>query len=587
MKQRSRSCSNQKRRILFIVSLIFLLSLFYKFYSIQIIQFNKYKLRSLNNSIRKIINKAPRGIIYDRNNSPIVDNQPTYDLSAIPFDVNENFNYELFAELTGLDANEVSELISTEKKKFNRFKLQTLKRHVAFEERSRIEEYKLEFPGIRFVDFPARTYPNSAKLTHVLGYLRSVTQQVLDNQNDNKGYQLGDVFGYSGLEKIYENTLRGTDGVEFHLVDIYGIDHGIFEFEHNYPILSGDSLTLSIDTKIQLYTEELMEGLKGAIIALDPLTGEIYSYVSAPDYDLKSFVGPIPLSLWDEWNNSDNKPLMNRVIRGTYPPGSIFKLIMAAIALDNGIISKHWSAKCNGSYLYGGRVFHCWNKAGHGKVDLTESIKHSCNIYYYQLIQKISFDDWSTSVSDFGFGKPTQIDLPGERSGIVPTKKFMNDRYTSRGWGKGSLLNFVIGQGDILVTPIQIIQLMNLIATNGQTYQPKLNMNVKSTPINLTLKPSTWKFIQQAMREVVNGDSGTGKNARISDGIVRGKTGTSQNPHGEDHSWFAGYVTLDNGQKLSISVIVENGGKGSGISAGIARQIFQFYSDLKSDGKNI
>jgi penicillin-binding protein 2 len=570
----------QRRRVLFSISFVLLLGLAFRFYLIQIIYYDSYSNKSAKNSVRKIIKTAPRGIIYDRNLVPIVDNRPTYGLSLVPYDVTKEFNYPLFEKITDLPEEEIKSKIESAKKRFSRFKLFPLKRNVDFEERSRIEENKLEFPGVNFSEFPARTYPNDARLTHVLGYLRTVTDEVLKKADPELNYQYGDVFGFTGLERIYERNLRGNDGVEFRLVDIYGIDHGKYLTAREYEIEMGEPLILSIDSRLQMKAESLLVDKKGSIICMNPENGEVLAFVSSPDYDLNSFIGPIPNKLWDRWNQNSGKPLMNRGIQGTYPPGSIIKLISAAYALDNNIIDENWSVICNGAYSYGDRTFRCWNIAGHGHVDITQSIKYSCNIFYYQLIQKIRFENWSQIVSQFGFGKKTGIDLPGEKRGIVPTRKYMNDKYTSRGWGKGSLLNFVIGQGDMLATPQQVIQIMNLISTAGNSYEPHVRKGIDSKPLNVSLKKSTWKFLKEATLAVVNDNDGTGKNANSIFGKVAGKTGTAQNPHGEDHSWFSGYITLPNNKMMSLAVIVENGGKGSKTGASTARELFNEFAKL-------
>ncbi len=569
-----------RRRILFLISLVLFLSISFRFYSIQILDYASYSKKAANNSVRKIIKTAPRGIIYDRNLIPIVDNRPTYGLSLIPIDVTEEFNYTLFERITKLPEVEIKSKIKYAKKKFSRFKPFLLKRHVNFEERSRIEENKLEFPGVHFSEFPARTYPNEARLTHVLGYLRMVTDDVLKKADPELNYQYGDVFGFNGLERIYEKNLRGNDGVEFRLVDIYGIDHGKYLTDREYEIEMGEPLILSIDSRLQMRAEALLEEKIGSIICMNPQNGQVIAFVSSPDYDLKSFIGPIPQKLWDKWNKNLEKPLMNRGIQGTYPPGSILKLISAAYALDKNIIDENWTVHCNGAYRYGDRTFHCWNKNGHGHVDLTQSIKYSCNIFYYQLIQKIGFKNWSQIVSEFGFGKRSGIDIPGEKRGLVPTRKYMNDKYTSRGWGKGSLLNFVIGQGDLLATPQQVIQIMNLIATSGKSFEPHVRMDMESKSLNLSFKKSTWKFLKDATFAVVNDKDGTGKNANSKWGAVHGKTGTAQNPHGEDHSWFSGYIELPNKKMMSLVIIVENGGKGSQAGANTARELFNEFATL-------
>ena len=550
--------------------------LFFRFYHLQIYQHSKYEAKAGNNSVRKISLHAPRGIIYDRNGIPIVDNRQIYDLSVIPFDVTNQFDYRMVSKRTGVSSIELKEKIAKGKKSFHRFRPIPIKRHINFETRSHLEENKLSLPGTIFSEFPARTYPVKAKLTHVLGYLRAVTELSVSIPNQELNYKLGDVFGFSGIERIYESILRGRDGTEFRLVDIYGIDHGVYQDNPGLQPTPGKALNLSIDSELQALIEDLFRGKKGAAICMMPQSGEVLAFVSAPDYDLNSFAGPVPIELWERWNTDLERPLLNRGIQGLYPPGSTFKLIGAALAKEESIVDKNWTVNCNGVYHFGDRDFHCWNNAGHGIVNMDKAILQSCNIYFYHLIQKLSFNNWKAMAENFGFGATTGIDLLGEKGGLVPGKKYMNKKYGRYGWATGNLLTFIIGQGDILVTPIQVAQMMSIIATRGNTKTPHLLVDSPSENIIVSLKPTTWDFLQQATWNVVNHEDGTGKAAKVLGGEVHGKTGTAQNPHGENHSWFAGYLVKDGAPILSLAILVEHGGKGSVEAALISHKIFKY-----------
>ncbi len=550
--------------------------LFFRFYHLQIYQHSKYETKAGNNSVRKISLHAPRGIIYDRNGIPIVDNRQIYDLSVIPFDVTNQFDYRMVSKRTGVSSIELKEKIAKGKKSFHRFRPIPIKRHINFETRSHLEENKLSLPGTIFSEFPARTYPVKAKLTHVLGYLRAVTELSVSIPNQELDYKLGDVFGFSGIERIYESILRGRDGTEFRLVDIYGIDHGVYQDNPGLQPTPGKALNLSIDSELQALIEDLFRGKKGAAICMMPQSGEVLAFVSAPDYDLNSFAGPVPIELWERWNTDSERPLLNRGIQGLYPPGSTFKLIGAALAKEESIVDKNWTVNCNGVYHLGDRDFHCWNNAGHGIVNMDKAIFQSCNIYFYHLIQKLSFNNWKAMAENFGFGATTGIDLLGEKGGLVPGKKYMNKKYGRYGWATGNLLTFIIGQGDILVTPIQVAQMMSIIATRGNTKTPHLLVDSPSENIIVSLKSTTWDFLQQATWNVVNHEDGTGKAAKVLGGEVHGKTGTAQNPHGENHSWFAGYLVKDGAPILSLAILVEHGGKGSVEAALISHKIFKY-----------
>ncbi len=562
---------NKQFKVIF-SGLLFII--FLRFFYLQIYQHKKYEDRAGANSIRKISLHAPRGIIFDKFGIPLVDNLQIYDLAVIPFDVTDKFNYEIISQELELPAEDVKSIIAKKRKSFYRFRPQTIKRHINFETRSQLEENKLDLPGMFFEEFPARIYPNDANLTHVLGYLRSITDQVKIGQDND--YKLGDVYGYSGIEKMYESLLRGKDGIEYHLVDIYGIDHGIVVDNSPIPSIPGESLHLTIDSKLQFYIEKLFDGKQGAIICMHPLSGHVLAFLSAPDYDLNSFVGPVPREIWESWNQDDGHPLLNRVIQGLYPPGSTMKLIAVTLALEQEKVSKKWTVNCSGAYTLGDRTFHCWNTEGHGKVNMRQAIFHSCNIYFYQLIQKLSFEDWKEMAENFGFGNVSGIDLYGEVAGNIPGIEYMNKKYGKYGWATGNLLTFVIGQGDVLVTPIQVVQMMNLIASRGNTHVPRLQINNLFNGYNFPLKSSTWNFLQDATWNVVNHKEGTGKLARIEGADIHGKTGTAQNPHGEDHSWFAGYMLIDNDPIISLAVLIEHGGKGSLEGAMISRKIFEY-----------
>jgi len=563
--------NKEKQFQFFFISILVII--FSRFVFLQIYQHQKYENRAGSNSIRKISLHAPRGIIYDRLGIPLVDNLQIYDLALIPFDVTEKFNFDLLSQELNISVKNIKSIISNKKQSFHRFRPYVIKRHISFQTRSRIEESKLDLPGMFFEEFPARIYPNDANLTHVLGYLRTISSQ---KTLDVAEYKMGDIYGYSGIEKVYESTLRGINGTEFHLVDIYGIDHGVIEDTPPIVTIPGQDLNLSIHSKLQSYIEKIFNGKQGAVVCMDPISGQILAFLSAPDYDLNSFVGPVPKDIWNLWNENSAYPLLNRVIQGVYPPGSTMKLIAVALAMESEKISKKWAVNCTGKYILGDRTFHCWNSSGHGMTNMQQAITRSCNIYFYQLIQKLSFEEWKKMAENFGFGSRTGIDLYGEKLGNIPDRKYMNDKYGKYGWATGNLLTFVIGQGDVLVTPIQVSQMMNIIATRGRTFRPTLNIDKSSNELLLKLKSTTWDFLQNSTWSVVNDAAGTGKLAQLDDAEIHGKTGTAQNPHGDDHSWFAGYMEIDNTPVVSLSVLVEHGGKGSIEGATISRKIFQF-----------
>ncbi|UCH09451.1 MAG: penicillin-binding protein 2, partial [Fidelibacterota bacterium] len=350
----------------------------------------------------------------------------------------------------------------------------------------------------------------------------------------------------------------------------------------------GHDLQLTLDIEMQALAERVMEGYRGVCIAMEPRTGEIFAYVSSPDYVLAPFTGPIPLALWEQWRDHSDKILLDRAINGLYPPGSLFKLVAVAAALAGGKIDPNETVECKNVYVFGNRVFHCNIWPGHGHVNMEDAVRLSCNIYFYKLIQWIGFEAWVGMAHAFGFGSQTGVDLPLESVGLVPTPEYMDREYAEEGWTAGHLLNLVLGQGDLLVTPLQITRMTAAIANGGRLVTPKL---VKSPRLKETrdqmlgLPPRVWRDIQKAMYQVVNGENGTGFRARVEGGSIYGKTGTAQNPHGEGHSWFSGFVNTTSDRQLVVTVLVEQGGLGSRTAAPLAARLFEDFIRRYGDGR--
>ena len=570
--------SSKKSRIQVLIFIYIAISclILYRYFFLQIIENEFFKEKAGNNSLRKNILFPPRGIIYDRNYKPVVDNKPLYQIKIIPKDIQENFNYKILNKYTGISRSFVDSVIDRSKNiPGGEFKEMLLQNYVDIRTKSILEEYKLDMKGMNFTPMPARVYPSDCNLSHILGYLKKVDKS-------NTVYDINDIVGYNGVEKYYENSLHGDYGIDFFLVDRFGVKKRKYDTEHDKNPIQGDDLILTIDSDIQHFAESIFSGFKGSVILMNPSNGEIISMISSPVYDLDTFVGSLSQSEWKKLNNNPDSPLLNRVIQSNYPPGSIFKLVTSAIAIEKNIIDSNWSVDCNGEYDFYNTTFRCWKESGHGTVNLNKAIKGSCNIFFYNLMQKIEFSDWSSISREFGFGRKTGIDLLSENSGLVPDKSYMNKFYKNKGgWSKGHLLNLSIGQGEVSVTPIQIIQLINSIANNGTIYSPHLNIAYEPVNIKLNYKDIVWSYLRKAMHDAVNSNGGTAYNARIdkNHGLVYGKTGTAQvcsNCEVEPHGWFAGFMELNNGEKYTICIMIENGGKGSEKPTQIAKKIFQY-----------
>ena len=558
-----------RKNIILLLYISLILVIFFRYFKLQILDFSKYQEKAGNNSLRRIELEAPRGIIYDLNHKPIVDNKFIYDLNIIPKDFNSNtFNYDLIDKIANIKRHVIDSIVSLNSTSIKKFKPVLIGRNINIETKSKLEENKLDLKGLYFSNSQIRTYMMECNLSHVLGYLRKKE----------------DLIGFSGVEKYYQNKLEGINGIEYHKVDRFSIDQGIFDCDGNILPIQGDDLHLTIDSDLQSYSESLMDNKVGSVIVMDPESGDVLTMLSKPDYDLSSFAGEIPINVWNEINNNNNKPFNNRAIQNYYPPGSIFKLVLSAIVLDKNLISINRTINCNGVYEFYDTKFRCWKEDGHGKTNLNKAIQQSCNIYFYNLIQMIDIDIWSSEVKKFGFGDITNIDLNEEKKGLVPDRSFMNNLYKGKGgWSTGHLLNLSIGQGEVMVTPIQIANLINIIQNEGYAISPHLNKNNNSKKNVIKYDKKVWKIIKQSMYDAVNKDKGTAYKAKINKkgAKVYGKTGTAQICSNCDilpHAWFAGFLEL-NQKKYSIVIIIENGGKGSNIPSIMARKIFQYIAD--------
>ena len=551
-----------------------------RFFKIQILDNEKYSKRAKSNYVRALSLPAPRGLILDRNGEIIVDNYPTYVLFAIGAEIKDKSkNYEIISKSTGIDT---SILIKNYKNNYrSRFIPTKIAKDLTIEQLSKLEEEKNNLSGIIYKQFPERIYHSEVKATHVLGYLKEVNQEMIDNFKIAK-YSYGDLVGWAGIEKQYESSLRGEKGVSYYQVDAFGREAGKVEVYDDLLSEPGANLSTTLDLNMQLLVEEIYKDLKGSVIVSKPKTGEVLAYLSSPDYDPDLFTGLVSSKDWQNIVSDPDRPLLDRTTNGLYPPGSIYKMIVAIELLENKLVDEDWTATCTGEYEFYDRVHKCWDENGHGVVDVESAIAQSCDVYFYEAIQKVRLNNLEKRSMDFYHGIPTGIDLPSEMKGKVPNRKYMNKLYGRYGWSTGAMLNISIGQGEILVTPIQMAAYINILATKGvpnklHIVETEINEDLKSISVN----PKTWEIIHNSMREVVYGKKGTGKlsNPNIPGVVVSGKTGTAENPHGETHAWYIGFADYDSKDMISVVVLVENGGGGGSIASPIARKIFKKYNE--------
>lgn len=595
MITRDNNISRGRYFTVFGVMIVFFLLLVFRFYTLQIYQHKKYVSQADANRVREVSHPGPRGLLLDRMGNLLVDNRFTYMLSAIPWEIKRS--PETLDELsTFVDMSRDELQMQLSEGNRGAFIPVRLASGLTFPTISRLEEHRLDLPGVLLSNDPIRFYPSDASLAHVLGYLREVDQKELRKLRRSRQYQLGDLMGWSGLEREYEQVLRGTKGYEYVQVNATGQEIGTVQDRKPIQPKPGHNLYLSLDADLQTYAESLFDTLQGSAVMLNPRNGEIYTFVSAPSYDLSMFSGAINASEWNSLQSDTTRPLFNRGTVGKYPPGSTFKLVTAIAALEEDIVSPSWTVNCPGYYRLGRRVFKCWKAGGHGKVDMQDAIEQSCNVYFYQLIRKVGVDLWSKYARIFEFGEKTGVDLPEESGGLVPDRKWMNERYGENGWSEGHLLNMTVGQGNVLVTPLQMAHFVGILATAGVSMTPHFGVAWETDAGHLDrykypesriteIDSSTYKFILEGMYRVVNGEHGTGRAAKTPSALVFGKTGTAQNPHGESHAWFIGIIKYE-GEIRTIAVLVENGGSGGAMAAPLAGKIMRKYVEMQNSRKN-
>jgi penicillin-binding protein 2 len=573
-----------KRVSIGVYVVIFLFAaLFFKLWYLQVIKGGEYKKFAERNRLRIIEIPAPRGIIYDKNNTVLVKNIPSFDISVAREDFPENpETLSALGKLLGLKPDDIKDRL--ESVSANPFKPVTLQQNISLEEVARVAGRKIDFPFLRVDVVVNREYIYGQFASHVIGYLGRLNLK----QTKDPGYY--DVpreafIGQLGIEKVYDRILRGTAGKKVIEVDAIGRVIRVVGLQH--PV-NGEDIRLTIDMNLQVAAEESLIGKTGAVVALDPNTGEILALASTPSFDPNLFARGINYEDWKRLINDPFNPFLNRALQSQYPPGSTFKIITAIAALEEGIITEDTRFQCNGSINFG-RVFRCWKEEGHGNINLHKAIVESCDVYFYEIGKKLGIDTLAHYASDFGIGRPVGIELDGERTGIVPTTEW-KFRTKKQKWYKGETLNTVIGQGYLSATPIQMARLMAAVVNGGKLYRLHLLRDeaAKNTVENeVRIRPENVDFIKKALIGVVAEEGGTGWMARSDIVRIGGKTGTTQVIGGKqkegnipdkyrDHAWFVAFAPEKNPQ-IVVGVFVEHGGHGSTAAAPIAKKVIEAY----------
>jgi penicillin-binding protein 2 len=566
------------------------LALGVRLFDLQVLGVDEYTLQSERNRIRREWVSAPRGLIVDRAGAVVADSRPSFTVVAIPRSLLEReHSLRLLSELLEIPAEDVRERLRSVPSHLPR----VVRRDVGFQQVSRIAEREEELPGVSLEVTTGRSYPQGPLAAQLLGHVGEINQAELADLG-GEGYRVGHFLGRTGIERVYESELRGIDGEKYLEVDAVGKVVGEFSGREPVPPRTGNTLRLHLDAGLQAVAESLLAGRRGAVCVLDAQTGGVRVLASAPTFDPNLFATGISKRDWDRLNQDPDRPLLNRNVQTHYAPGSTFKPVSFSVVLEKGMLGYRTKCEkpCLGGYQFGNRWFGCWEELGHGRVDLQDALVKSCDVYFYQMAEKMTPDDLAGPSLAAGFGQRTGIDLPQELPGNVPTTAWMDQRYGPRGWTQGNLLNLVIGQGEYLVTPLQLARFSAALGNGGRILRPRIVDEIEGPdgatrfPPRVesvwTLSPTTWKRLHESMREVVYSPEGTARSVRVKGLDIAGKTGTAENSHGEPHSWFCGYVPSEN-PEIAFSVILEGGGHGSEAAVPLMKQLLIAYRGPEED----
>ena len=571
-----------RKRVLTIVIVMVFVLLLLRLYQLQLLYHTEFGKKSDENSVRTIIKEPVRGYFFDRNGYLIVDVGPAYSITVTPASFNTSM-LSLLSSLLRIDPMVIQDRIN-HGRLFSRFSPVSIKRDVDFKTLSAVEENLYQLPGVACEIESKRIYPFHVRAPHLLGYCKEITDAQLAKVGS--AYQQGDIIGSSGLEASYETFLRGEKGYEFISVNSKGQLLEPFEGgKRDIPSKEGFDLCLSVDIGLQMLAESLMTNYRGALVAIDPNDGGVLAMVSKPDFDPSVFSGVTSVEVWNQLNTDPDKLLFNRATMTRYPPGSTFKMVVAAAALEEGIIDEHYRITCGGAFRFGKKVFK--DAHVHGSVNVVDALQRSCDVFFYQLVLKIGLDKLYEYSKKFGFGQLTNFDIGEETAGLIPSKEYYDRVYGKEKWTQGNLVSLGIGQGEIGVSPLQMARYAAVLANGGTLLQPHAvnaiyNKRTNSKDIidhkesSVGIDSSVMRLIREGMRRVVEAPGGTGGLARIPGIISGGKTGTAQNPHGKDHAWYIGFAPFDH-PKIAIAVMLENAGFGGTVAAPIAGKVMQKY----------
>lgn len=582
------------RRIIFIIiaNLLAFVVIITRLYYLQVVQADKYKMMSDENRISTRFLLPPRGMIYDRNGEIVAKNVQNFQALLLQEQTkNAEDTLKKFEEIIPLTETERSRIMKeiNGNKKFIPIKL---KDNLKWKEVARILLNAPDLPGVEINEGLSRYYPMGDIYAHILGYVGPISD---NDKKDNPLYMVpGFKIGKAGLEKFYDYKLQGKSGTVKLEVNAFG--RVMKEIERQAGV-EGESLVLTIDSRLQKAAIKAFGDNSGAAVVLDVKTGEILAMVSVPSFDPNLFTNGISYKHWSELLNNERNPLINKAVSGQYSPGSTFKIVVALAALESGIINADTRYYCNGAMKVGTSRFHCWRHVGHGSLNVVEALKYSCDIFFYETALRTGIDKIHDMALKLGLGMPLNVGLDNEKSGLIPSKSWKKAVQGVQ-WTKGDSANSGIGQGYVLVTPLQLATMLARVVSGGYEIKPtfiRKSVSKKNKTKRLKIATRNIELVKQGMYEVVNGVGGTARRARFNlDGIrMGGKTGTTQvrrismreRRSGiirdenlpwnlRNHAWFMGYAPTDN-PRYAVAVIVEHGSSGSGVAAPIAGAILQ------------
>ncbi len=587
-------------RLLYWIPIAIFTVLITRLFFLQVVEGERYTFLSENNRVR--IKRIPgtRGMIFDRQGQLLVDSRPSFDLNFIPEDSGDPpSTLRLLARYLGRNEEELLAVLE-ENKKRPAFEEVVLGRDVDWATVVAVETHQLDLPGVTLRARPRRNYKEGLTIAHVAGYLGEIGPKQLKILKE-QGYAVGDEIGQYGLERRWEEVLRGQSGGQQVEVDALGRRVRVLHEVNDVP---GYSVHLTLDQQLQESAFEALRGKEGTIVVLDVRTGAILAMVSTPAFDPNIFARGIKNDEWRALLKDRLRPLSNRATQGQYPPGSTFKIITAIAGLEEGLIQPEARIQDPGYYNFGNRAFRDWKKEGHGSVDLHKALVESCDVYFYHAGQRIGVDRIAKWARTFGLGEKTGVALDDERLGLVPDSDWKRRRFRQP-WYPGETLSVAIGQGALTTTPLQLANMMATVANGGTLYRPRIVSRVESVDgatvrefgpeiiHTVNIKPATLERIRSALADVVGGGSGTGGAARSNIVKIAGKTGTAQviemksaylkseqlSQFQRDHAWFVAYAPVENPQ-IALAILVEHGGHGGAAAAPLAKKVFEKYFTL-------